>query len=219
MLYSGPDINRGAIMRIGNWVLVWGGLAAVLALAPWSSHRTAAEGVEMNRTMETIFSRKSVRSFKPGKIERSQLEWIVRAGMAAPSARDQRPREFVVVTEEKTRNELAQALPYAKMAADAAAVIVVVGDLERQNGGRESDYWIQDCAASAQNVLLAVESMGLGAVWTAVYPNQDRIDPIRRILGLPEHMMPLNVIPVGIPVGTEKPRDKWEEKKLHWEKW
>jgi len=181
---------------------------------------SATKGTAMNETLKIIFSRKSVRTFQEGKVvPRETLELIVRAGMAAPSARDRRPWQFVVVTDPLVLKELTDDLPYAKMTAQAGAAIVVLGDLDTQNGGRSSDYWLQDCSAVTQNILLAVESLGLGAVWTAVYPNQDRIVPVRRILGLPDHIMPLNLIPVGFPAGETKPKDKWDASRIRWNGW
>ncbi len=175
--------------------------------------------MEMNETLKTIFSRKSVRAYAEGAISKEQLEMLVRAGMAAPSAVDQRPWEFVVVTDRATLARLAERLSYAKMAARAAAAIVVCGDLRRQWGGPDSVMWSIDCAAAAQNILLAAESLGLGAVWTAGYPYPDRMGAMREILSLPDYIQPLTLIPMGIPRGGEKPKEKWNPARLHWERY
>ncbi len=176
-------------------------------------------GEPMNETLKTIFNRKSVRAYKEGAVPKEQLELIVRAGMAAPTAVDKRPWEFIVITDKALLKKLADVLPYAKMAEKAGAAILVAGDLERQHGGRDSVYWIMDCSAAIENILLAVESLGLGAVWTAIYPNQDRIEPVRQIIKMPSHIMPLALIPIGIPTGVEKPKDKWNPKQVHWNGW
>lgn len=173
----------------------------------------------MNETLKTIFARKSVRHFRNEPVTKEQLELIVRAGMAAPTAVDKRPWDFIVITDKEMLNRLAAVLPYAKMAATASAGIIVVGDLERQNRGPASDYWIQDCVAATENILLAIESLGLGAVWTALYPNRDRIDPVREMLNIPAKCEPLCFIPVGVPDGSEKPKDKWDASKLHYNGW
>ncbi len=190
----------------------------ILLLLPCMAEASQEED-SMNNTLRMILQRKSVRSFTPQPVSRDTLNTILRAGMAAPSARDRRPWRFVVVTERAVLEALGKGLPFAKMTAQAAAAIVVVGDLEGQNGGRGSDYWIQDCSAVTQNILLAVESLGLGAVWTAVYPNADRIEIVRRVLGIPEGFMPLNVIPLGHPAESPKPKDKWTPDNIRWEKW
>jgi len=194
-------------------------LARVIAHFVFPKHRRSIDIMEMNETLKTIFSRKSVRAYAEGAIPREQLEMLVRAGMAAPSAVDQRPWEFIVVTDRATLARLAERLSYAKMAARAAAAIVVCGDLRRQWGGPGSVMWSIDCAAAAQNMLLAAESLGLGAVWTAGYPYPDRMGAMREILGLPDYIQPLTLIPVGIPRGGEKPKEKWNPARLHWERY
>jgi len=199
--------------RVSGWLLA-GGIIVCLAGSAW-----AADEAIMNDTLKTIFSRKSVRSFHNGPVSREKLDMLVRAGMAAPTAVDKRPWEFVVVTDRAVLKQLADALPHAKMTDKAAAAIIVAGDVRKQWGGMDSDYWIMDCSAATQNILLAAESMGLGGVWTAVYPEDSRIRSVRQILGIPPHIVPLNVIPVGVPTGREKPKDKYNPAQIHWNKW
>jgi nitroreductase len=103
------------------------------------------------------------------------------------------------------------------MTAHAAAAIVVCGDLRRQWGGPESTMWVVDCAAATENILLAAESMGLGAVWTALYPYTERVEAVKELLRMPDYIQALALIPVGVPRGGEKPKDKWNAARLHWE--
>ncbi len=174
-----------------------------------------------NDTLKTIFNRKSVRHYKEGKVTDEQLLTLVKAGMAAPTAVDKRPWEFIVITDKATLVKLAENLPYAKMVANAAAAIVVCGDTAKQFGGKDSQFWIMDCSAATENILLAAESLGLGAVWTAVYPGAERIKPVTEILNIPvdKNIVPLALIPVGVPVGDEKPKDKYNPDQIHHEKW
>lgn len=178
-----------------------------------------AQGVEMNETLKTIMNRKSVRQYKPEAISNDTLEWLVRAGMAAPTAVDKRPWDFIIVTDKALLKKLAEALPYAKMAEHAAAAILVVGDINRQWGGPSATYWVMDCSAATENILLAAESLGLGAVWTAVYPEADRIAAVRAIFPLPDHAIPLNLIPIGVPAGEVPPKDKYQAERIHWNEW
>ncbi|MDD5066386.1 MAG: nitroreductase family protein [bacterium] len=173
----------------------------------------------MNPTLETIFQRKSVRHFKPGTVTKEQLDMLVRAGMAAPTAVDCRPWEFIVVSDKALLNKLADELPYAKMAKDASAAIMVLGDLDKQFGGKKSLFWIMDCSAATENILLAAESMKLGAVWTAIYPDKDRVEAVKKILKIPGNRVPLNLIPVGNPTGQDKPKNKYNPEQIHWNKW
>ena len=173
----------------------------------------------MNETMKTILSRRSVRAYAAAPVSGEQLDGLVRAGMAAPSAVDARPWDFIVVTDKALLGQLAAALPYAKMAAQAAAAIVVTGDIRRQHGGEGASFWLMDCSAATQNILLAAESLGLGAVWTAVYPEADRVAAVRKMLGIPAHVVPLNLIPIGVPAAKPKPADRYEAGLVHKDRW
>ncbi len=176
----------------------------------------ATETSSTNATLATIYERKSVRNFTEGEISREVLTELVRAGMAAPTARNRQPWQFIVVSDRAAMNALSDKLPYAKMLASAGAAIVVCGDLEIARAGESENMWMLDCSAATQNILLAAESMGLGAVWTAAYPYADRIAIVSEVLQLPAHVVPLCVIPVGKPAGTDRPKDKWKPERLHW---
>lgn len=173
----------------------------------------------MSTTLDVIHSRKSVRHFTDYPVTQEQLETIVKAGMAAPSARNLQPWAFIVVTDREKLDAMADALPYAKMLTDAQAAIVVCGDMKKAAVDVDSAYWVQDCSAASQNVLLAVEATGLGAVWTAAFPYSERMEPVKEILDLPEYIIPLNVIPIGVPTGEDKPKNKWKPENVHWNKW
>lgn len=172
-----------------------------------------------NHTLEIIHQRKSVRNFTDEKVSKEQLESLVKAGMAAPTAVNKQPWAFIAIDDRATLDQLGDALPYAKMAKKASAAIIVCGDLSKALQDWEQEFWIQDCSAATQNILLAAESMGLGAVWTAAYPAKDRMASVIDILNLPEHIIPLNVIPIGYPTGVEQPKDKWKPENMHWQKW
>jgi nitroreductase len=174
----------------------------------------------MNDFIEkVILKRASVRKFTGAAIPKDTLDAIVRAGFAAPSAVDVRPWAFVVVTERATLDALASGLPYAKMLGKAGAAIVVCG-VPNKDDNFAKVYWDEDCSAATQNILLAACSLGLGAVWTAVYPEEDRTAHVRRILGLPTDIVPLNVVPIGVPEGEyPKAKDKYDPKAVHYEKW
>lgn len=172
-----------------------------------------------NETTKTIFSRKSVRNYVETTISPETLEFLVKAGMAAPSAIDRRPWEFIIINDKAVVKKLNDALPSAKMAEKAGHAIVVAGNIEKQAGGKDSTFWIMDCSAAVENILLAAESLGLGAVWTAVYPNADRLKPVIETLGLPSNIVPLAFIPVGKPDGSDKPKEKFDKEKIHWNHW
>ncbi|HQO38091.1 MAG TPA: nitroreductase family protein [Candidatus Omnitrophota bacterium] len=169
--------------------------------------------------LSVIHSRKSVRHYTGEPATRNEIVTLIKAGMAAPSAVNKQPWQFIAVTDPATLSKLAEKLPYTKMIVKAGACIVVCGDMSKALSGVERDFWVQDCSAASQNILLAAESMGLGAVWSGMYPLQERVEHVRAVLGLPDTVIPLNVIAVGHPAGVEKPQNKFNEANIHWEKW
>ena len=167
---------------------------------------------------ENIFNRKSVRSFTSEPVSEGHIEAMLKAAMAAPTAVNYQPWRFVVITDRAQLDAMAEVLPYAKMLRQAPLAIVVCGETTWFEG-RENPYWQQDCSAATENLLLAAEALGLGAVWTGVYPNMDLAKPLGEFLGLPETVQPLCAIPIGHHDGTTQPRDKWKPENIHYGKW
>jgi len=198
-------------------VLATGNLFQYLNLRDTKNNKTEVmKNDSVKGALDIIHQRKSVRHFTGQRVDTALLTEIVKAGMAAPSARNLQPWAFVVVTERSLLDSLCEALPYAKMLNKASAAIVVCGDMNKAATNTKTDYWVQDCSAATQNILLAVEALGLGAVWTAAFPYDERINPVRRVLNLPNNLIPLNVIPIGHPTGEDQPKDKWKPENLHW---
>ncbi|MDR1348870.1 MAG: nitroreductase family protein [Prevotellaceae bacterium] len=173
-----------------------------------------------NTVLQNIHNRKSVRDFERRKmISKEDLTTLVKAGMAAPSAGNKQPWEFIAVSDSAVLNMLSQKTPQNKMLRNAGGAILVCGNSDRFFQGELSEFWVQDCSAATQNILLAVESMQLGAVWTAVYPNMERVNQLRESFNLPETVIPMSLVIIGYPEGKQTPKDKWKENYLHWEKW
>lgn len=166
-----------------------------------------------NAALDNIFNRKSVRSYTQQPVSMESLLTLVRAGMAAPTGMNRQPWEFFIIQDKELMASLSEKLPYARMLKEAQAAIVVIGNPET------SHYWYLDCSAAAQNILLAAESLGLGAVWTAGYPSKERMELISKAVGIPEPYLPLCLIPVGYPKGEHLPKDKWIESKVHINTW
>ena len=177
-----------------------------------------AQNNGMKDMMTTIHSRKSVRSFTGAPVTKADLETIVRAGMAAPTAVNMQPWSFVVVTDRKKLDVLAAKLPYAKMLSKAGAAIIVCTEPKKAYGESRS-FALMDASCASENILLSIEAIGLGGVWTAAYPVEDRMKIIRETLNIPDDVLPINVIPVGHPTGADKPKDKYKKEKIHWENW
>ena len=168
-----------------------------------------------NIILDNIMTRTSVRDYTAEAVSEETLTAIVKAGMAAPSARNTQPWKFIVVTRRAALDSLAEGLPYAKMLTKAPAAIVVCGNMAQTLPDISKEFWVQDCSAATQNILLAAHGLGLGAVWTGAYPT-DRAKTVRERLGLSENLVPLCVIVLGHPAEFPAPKDKWKPNNLQW---
>lgn len=172
-------------------------------------------GIVENPAYMSILSRVSVRRFSDEAVSDEELSAVLRAAMAAPSGVNKQPWEFVVVDDRELLRELAEALPYAKMTAQAAAAIVVCGNRARFLDGVDDNLWEQDCSAASENILLAAHALGLGGVWTCLYPHEDRMAAVKRILNTGDELVPFNLIPIGHPEREHAPMDKWHPERVH----
>lgn len=172
----------------------------------------------MKDALAVIHERKSVRNYTGAPVSKADLDKIIRAGMAAPTAVNMQPWSFIVVTERNTLDKLSAGLPYAKMLMKAGAAIIVCTEPDKANN-KNKDLAIIDASLAGENILLAIESLGLGGVWTAAFPYDDRMKHVRAVLHIPQEVIPLNVIAVGVPDGQDKPVDKYRKEKIHFEQW
>lgn len=164
--------------------------------------------------IENIMTRTSVRQYTGKEIPADTVDILLKAAMAAPTAVNAQPWHFVVVDSKDKRDAIAKVSPQiGDKIKTAGAVIVVCGDSNRFFKD-QPDYWIQDCSAATENLLLAANACKLGAVWCGIYPDSERVSALRAALGLPEYLIPLNVIPVGYPEAINNPKDKWDPSKV-----
>lgn len=167
--------------------------------------------------IEIILRRRSIRKYIAGKdISDEQLKVILKAGMAAPSAGNQQPWHFIVIRERKILDEIPKFHPHALMVLEAPLAIAVCADLVLE---KHVGYWVQDCSAAVENMLLAVEALRLGAVWLGVYPREDRVAGAQKLLNLPNKVIPLAIIPIGYPVENKPKEDRFKPERVHQNKW
>lgn len=167
--------------------------------------------------LKTIFKRRSIRHYASRPVEREQLIRLLQAGMAAPNACNSHPWEFVVVTEPTQLDRLREKLQFARY--NAPAAILVCANLSRANNSVARHYWVQDCSAAAENILIAAAGMGLGAVWIGLYPLPSTMKPVCQVLNLPDEVTPLCLILVGYPAEDKPPRTQYDEYRVHWEEY
>jgi nitroreductase len=165
---------------------------------------------------ETIMQRRSVRKYKDLSVSDEDFQKIMAAAMMAPSAGNAQPWQFIVIRSPETRKKVAEINPYAAMAMTAPVGVLVCGDLSLE---KYPGYWVQDCSAATQNMLLAAHGLGLGAIWTGVYPIEERVIAFKKLLNLPEQVIPLGYIAIGHPDQENKPQSRYKEERLHQEKW
>ena len=169
--------------------------------------------------LEVISKRKSVRSYVPGtQISKEDFTTLVKAGMAAPTAKNAQTAEFIVVTDKEIIGKLSESYPSLNPLADAGSGILLVSNTYRHLKVA-GEVWIQDLAASAENILLAAEAMDYSACWGGIFPFEDRTQSVRDLLNLPDFLIPFCFIMIGKPTGFDLPQDKWNPRRLHWNKW
>jgi nitroreductase len=171
---------------------------------------------EVMETLDAIFTRRSIRKYKNKEIPGEILENILKAGMFAPSARNEQPWHFLVVTDRELLDRLMKAHPYASMLAEAPMAILVCADtdLEKSKG-----YWPVDCSAATQNIRLAAHTGGLGSVWLGVYPRTERMEAISTIFSLRSNIQPFALIALGYPAEEKETPDRFRQERIHHNDW
>lgn len=169
---------------------------------------------ETNVVVDNMLNRKSIRKYSNKPVEQDKIDLIVKSAMSAPSAKNLQPWEILVVTDKNLLKQIAKSIPNASFSKKSQLAIIVCGDQKISER-----FWVQDCCAVTENILLAAESLNLGAVWCAVYPFGDKIEKIQRLFKLPDNIIPLNVIPIGYPKTKVKPKQKYNPKKVHTNSW
>ena len=189
--------------------------AIILASCTSKSQNTMSE----NQTLDVIMTRVSVRHFTSQKPTDEQINTLLRAAMAAPTAMNKQPWGFLVVDDPAILQQIGEQFPNSHVQDGAQIAIVPCGDLTKAIEGEGQTYWIQDVSAAVENLLLAAHSMGLGAVWTGLTPITARAQQASELLGLPEHIVPLCIIPVGYPAEQPQMKDKYIESNIHYNVW
>jgi nitroreductase len=166
--------------------------------------------------IEAILSRRSIREYTSQPIPDEAIEELLEAAMSAPSAGNEQPWHFVVIRDRQLLDEIPTFHPYAGMLASAAVAILVCGD---ERLAKHKGFWVQDCSAATENLLVAVNAKGLGAVWVGVYPVEERVVGMRKLLGIPDHVIPFALIPIGYPVAPVPRANRYDPSRIHRDRW
>lgn len=166
--------------------------------------------------LEAIMNRRSIRTYTDQPVTDEQIETLLRAAMAAPTSVNNLDWQFAVIRRKEHMEKIMELKPgNADMLREASAAILVCGDMQLAYPGNP-DYWIQDCAAATQNILIAATALGLGSVWLGVYPNTKRAEALRQYFALPEHLTPFGIVSLGYPAEQKSPRHYYDPAKVHY---
>lgn len=167
--------------------------------------------------IENIMTRTSIRKYKDQPVEQEKIDIMLKAAMAAPTAVNLQPWHFIVITDKETIGKLAGQQP-----TNAPLMIALCGDMDKttmpDSSDKLPDFWVEDVSAATENLLLAAHAQGLGAVWTAAYPAMDRAEEIAKVLECPKNIVPVAVVRVGYPDESPKPKDKFKEENISYNK-
>ncbi|HEY5534206.1 MAG TPA: nitroreductase family protein [Ignavibacteria bacterium] len=165
---------------------------------------------------DIILTRRSIRAYKPTSIKEEDVEYLLRAAMSAPSAKNINPWYFIVIRDRKILDEIPKIHEYSKMLYEAPLAICVCGNSGADKFG---GYWIQDCSAASENILLAANSIGLGSVWLGVFPREERIEKLKKLLNIPDGITPLSILAIGYPNEEKPPSERYKKDRVHFDKW
>lgn len=167
-------------------------------------------------TLEAIFTRRSVRDFRHDPLEEKDIKDLLKAGMQAPSAKNEQPWHFIVIDDQNLLKSIPEFHPHAEMLQDAPLAILVCSDRKLET---KRASWLQDCSAATQNILLAAHDKGLGAVWLGIFPDVDRVKGMQELLSIPADIRPVSLVAIGHPRSVPSPEDRFKENRVHRNKW
>jgi len=166
--------------------------------------------------IDAILTRRSIRKYTSDPVSDDVIEELLKAAMYAPSAGNEQPWHFVVIRDREVLDRIPDIHPYASMVYMAPVAIVVCGDVSLE---KHSGFWVQDCSAATENLLIAARAKGLGTVWVGIYPMAERVEGFKKLLDLPHNVYPLALIPIGHPEGEAPQPHRLEHSRIHHNKW
>jgi nitroreductase len=167
-------------------------------------------------TGDPVLDRRSVRKYTDQPVDDAAVRRLLEAAMAAPSAGNQQPWQFVVVRDDEVKRRVPKVHPYAAMLPAAPVAILVCGI---PRGLPWEQFWEQDCAAATENILVEAQALGLGAVWLGVHPLQERVDWLRRLLDIPAEVVPFALVAIGHPTRGKPPSNRYDADRVHFDRW
>lgn len=166
--------------------------------------------------IEAIMTRRSIRRYTSTPVPEALVTQLLEAAMAAPSANNQQPWQFMIIDDRSLLDAITKVHPYSQMLKEAPLALLICGDMQLT---RHSQFWVQDCSAATENVLVAARALGLGSVWMGCYPNEERAGGLQRLFGLPNSIVPLALIAIGYPAEEKGPANRYNPERVHHNQW
>lgn len=170
-----------------------------------------------NSVINTIFKRRSIRNYIKKEVEKEKIILLLKAAMAAPTAANRQPWEFIVVNDDEKLNKLKCTLREGQY--NAPLAVVVCGNMKLAFRNKDKEIWTQDCSAAIENMLIAAVELGLGSVWIGLYPQMNKCNPVSKVLNIPEHVIPMSIVYFGYPAELKEPRTQYNEKRVYWQEY
>jgi nitroreductase len=166
--------------------------------------------------LDLILSRRSIRRYHAREVVDEDIEYILAAGDAAPCAMGRRSWHFIVIRDRSVLDSIPDFHPYSKMVLEAPVAVLICADtgIEKKEG-----YWVQNCSAATENVMLGARSRELGSVWLGIYPRNERMSGLRKLIEMPEHIIPFSLVVIGHPAEEKEPYTGYDPDRVHFEKW
>ena len=166
--------------------------------------------------IEAILSRRSIRKYSNKPINSDIIKQLLETAFSAPSASDRRPWHFIIIDDREILDAIPKFHPYSNMLKNAKTAILACGDLHLEES---EGYLSVNCSAATENILLAAHAIGLGACWLGIYPRKERINGIKKLIKLPEHIIPISLISLGYPAEYKTKEERYDENRVHYNKW
>ena len=209
-------------MKNSTYLIILLALGLVFVSYKWvnsSSADPATAAPASDIALENIMTRSSVRSYSDRPVSAGQIDTLLRAAMAAPTAGNKQPWRFIVVDKRELLDSISANFNSMTMAKDAQLAVIMCGEPAATFPGEGEGYWIQDVSAASENLLLAAHAMGLGAVWCGIYPISERVSKFSSLFTIPDNIVPMACICIGYPEGDPKPKDKWDPQNVRYNRW
>ena len=168
------------------------------------------------KPMDPVLLRRSIRKYTPQNVSAEIIEYLLEAAQSAPSAGNEAPWHFIVVNSRSLLDKISELHPNAGPLKEAPAAIVVCCDINLE---KHKGFWVQDCSAATENILIAAKTKGLGSVWLGFYPREDRIESLRKLFWLPENIVPFSAVALGYPAEDKPYQKRFSSQRVHYNGW